>query len=136
VSDSYEEFEVSAEHVDNVSYWLFLKEVIDVWMQYLSKKKLYINVTYEETYHKVAHVVAKYYDGNTGKIKKAEQTLSCTLNGKLERFEKYCSQTGVKPVTRDWLYQNVQDGKKAASYRSKIDRRINNGASPVHPENL
>lgn len=104
-------------------YWFFSKEIIDLWSQYNSKKKLYIAATHSETYFKIKDIVDKYYGGDANRIKKAENMLSIELDGKLERFEKYCSKLGIESVSRDWLYRNVVDGKAAAKYRGKINRK-------------
>ncbi len=115
----------------NETYWTFLGEIIDLWSQYQGAKRLYINATHEETYFKVAKVVSRYYGGKVAKIQQAEDAMSKKLDAKLERFRRYCGKLGVQPITRDWLYHNVTDGKAAAKYRRKIKKNLDIDAAPA-----
>ena len=116
----------------NERYWIFAKEIIDLWMHYQTTKKLFVNFTHDETKHMVEHVVNKYYGGDAARVQDAEKMFEKRLNAKLARFEVFCQNLGVKPLTKDWLYHHIRDGKAAAKYRKKISAALKKDAPPEH----
>lgn len=115
----------------NETYWQFMLEIVNLWMQYQAAKKLYINATHEETKFKVMGVVNQYYGGSIAKVFDAERGLSNSLDRKLERFGRYCDKLGIKPMTRDWLYHNIPNSKAAGRYRRIINKNLKNGIDPA-----
>ena len=109
--------------LDSREYWQLAGELINAWAQYQAKKKLFVNATHEETWHKVWDVIVKNYDGDVRRVRRHEQKLSIQVDIKLNNFDRICGKFKVEPVSRQWLYENLKDSKDYASYRGKCDRR-------------
>ena len=107
-------------------YWQYALDVVNKWAKYQAKKKLLINATHEETRHRVQGVVndEKYYGGSVTKIRESRDALSYQLDRLLSEFVDICEFFEVEPVSREWLYDHLEDAKDYASYRGKCQTRL------------
>ena len=56
------------EQTTSKEFWSLWADVVDLWVKYQSKNKLYDNAISDDTYFKVENVVAKYYGGRPSRI--------------------------------------------------------------------
>lgn len=132
-AEEFEKFEtITIEEYQNYLYWEVALELINAWSTYNKNKKLYVNATHKETEHRVAHVTSEYYGDNPELIRKSEKKWSKEVDKTLQTFTDICNDHHISTVTRHWLYENIPNGNKAASYRKKIKRRKDKNA-PIVP---
>lgn len=110
--------------------------VVNNWSKYNSVKKLYINATHDETRMKVWHVVRSYYNGDLDKVKDREMALGDILDWSLDEFNAICLDAGVRPVSRQWLYENLRTAADYKSIREKVERKLRADHKPISLRDL
>jgi hypothetical protein len=116
---------------DYAPFWQAHLDLVNTWARYQSAKRLEINNSYPETEHRVSHVVDGYWSGSPSKLHETVEYRSSLVESALRYCEQVCSQYGVEPVSREWLYDNLLDGSDYASYRGKIKRRMSRNKPAV-----
>lgn len=122
--------------IDHSRYWKDALVVINDWAQYNSAKKLYYNALHKETYHRVKEIIDKYYGGNVSNIARRREELSDNLDIGLSNFLDDCEKEHVEEISRDWLYDHLQNGNDYEKMRKKILRRLGKNRWPVSLKDL
>lgn len=104
-------------------YWQVQLELVNAWANYQKVKHLLINASYDETRHVVAPVVKKYWSNNKV-LKKRVDDRSAEVDVAIQKANLVASRFDIEPVSRDWLYRNLEDASDYSSYRGKIKRRL------------
>lgn len=115
---------ISLRELQNRLYWEQALNVVNSWSAYNGKKKLYINATHSETENKVRHVLNKSFAGNPSKVADRRDQLKLILAKDLATFTDICQDFKMPVITENWCFNNIPNGKVAASLRGKINRLI------------
>lgn len=112
-------------------YWEMALYIVNLWSGYRGRCKLYNTASNERTKHRVRNVLDKYYKGNLDVLMRATNQDAQELQWALESFADICAKVYVKSIDWGWLESHITDGKDAASYRGKIQRRLAKVKTPV-----
>ncbi len=104
-------------------YWQVQLELVNAWADYQKVKHLLINASYDETRHVVAPVVKKYWNNNKV-LKRRVDERSAEVDMAIQKANLVSGRFGIEPISRDWLYRNLEEASDYSSYRGKIKRRL------------
>lgn len=78
-----------------LEYWCAAADLIEAWIEYQKKRKLFATALNEETKHRVQSVVDDYYRGDIDRLKKHTQALNRKFYEKLAVYIEYCRKNNV-----------------------------------------
>lgn len=117
-------------------FWSLWTDVVDLWVKYQSKNKLYDNAISDETYFKVENVVAKYYGGRPSRILDHCNELYLQVSELVRELNCDLVERGFRTIGIPWLVNNVSTKEQIENVRDEIKAKLKGLKDPVDFVNL
>lgn len=124
------------EQTTSKEFWSLWTDVVDLWVKYQSKNKLYDNAISEETNFIVENVVAKYYGGRPSRILDHCNDLFLQVSELVRELNCDLVERGFRTIDIPWLVNNVGTKEQRENVRDEIRAKLNGLEDPVDLVNL
>ena len=119
------------EQTTSKEFWSLWTDVVDLWVRYQSKNKLYDNAISEETNFIVENVVAKYYGGRPSRILDHCNELFLQVSELVRELNCDLAERGFRTISVPWLVNNVSTKQQIKNIRNRINAKLNDLEAPV-----
>ena len=119
------------EQTTSKEFWSLWTDVVDLWVKYQSKNKLYDNAISDETYFKVENVVAKYYGGRPSRILDHCNDLYLQVTELIRELNCDLVERGFRTIDIPWLVNNVGTKEQRENVRNEIKAKLKGLKDPV-----
>ncbi|MBQ3261377.1 hypothetical protein IJH29_01835 [Candidatus Saccharibacteria bacterium] len=111
-------------------YWTLLRKVVDNYADYVSRYKLYLDVSGNSTSPKAKKVFNDKFSGNLQTLQGRYNTLHWLYQESFRNFCDFCYKIHVASISREALEALIEDKEPRRRFRRAIDKHIEREDAP------
>jgi hypothetical protein len=124
------------EQTTSKEFWSLWTDVVDLWVKYQAKNKLYDNAISDDTSFVVNNVVAEYYGGRLSKLLDHCNDLYLQVTELIRELNCDLVERGFRTIDIPWLVNNVSTKEQRENVRDEIKAKLKGLKDPIDFVNL